>query len=64
MLVAAFKVHGSAFSLQADPPGMEYALTLGVMALALIFTGAGQFSVDGCLCRRNPAPTAGGASAV
>jgi putative oxidoreductase len=60
MFVAAFKAHGGAFSLQADPPGMEYALTLAVVATALIFTGAGQFSVDGCMCRaKSPAPSDG-----
>ena len=32
MFVAAFKVHGAAFSLEQG--GMEYALTLGVVAAA------------------------------
>lgn len=44
MLVAAFGVHGSAFSVQAQ--GMEYALTLGVASLGLAFTGPGRFSLD------------------
>lgn len=44
MLVAAFKVHGSAFSAQAG--GMEYALTLAVISAGLGLTGAGAFSVD------------------
>lgn len=58
MFVAAFKVHGAAFSLEQG--GMEYALTLGVVAAALIFTGAGQLSVDGSLCRsKSPAPSDG-----
>src|SRR4029078_5500535 len=37
--------HRAAFSLQQQ--GMEYALTLGVVTAALIFTGAGRLSVDG-----------------
>jgi putative oxidoreductase len=58
MFVAAFKAHGSAFSLQDG--GMEYALTLAVVSAALIFTGAGLFSVDGCLtCRRAVSPPPG-----
>ena len=46
MAVAVFKVHGHAFALANDPPGMEYALTLGVVALGLVFTGAGRISLD------------------
>lgn len=49
MLVAAFKVHGSAFSAQAG--GMEYALTLGVISAALALTGAGQWSIDALIAR-------------
>lgn len=49
MLVAAFKVHGSAFSAQAG--GMEYALTLGVISAALALTGAGQWSIDALVAR-------------
>ena len=44
MLVAAFKVHGSAFSAQAG--GLEYALTLAVVSAGLGLTGAGAFSLD------------------
>lgn len=54
MFVAAIVVHGGAFSLAKQ--GMEYALTLAVVATALIFTGGGRFSVDGCLWREKPAP--------
>ncbi|MGC1274360.1 MAG: DoxX family protein [Planctomycetaceae bacterium] len=49
MAVAAIKVHGHAFSLQAQ--GMEYALTLGLVSLGLVFTGPGRFAID-CLFRR------------
>ena len=58
MYVAAIVVHGSAFSL-ADG-GMEYALTLAVVATALIFTGAGRFSVDGLLWRETSPPPSDG----
>ena len=58
MLVAAIKVHGHAFSAQHG--GMEYPLTLGVVAAALMFTGAGQFSVDGCLRRGDSPPPSDG----
>lgn len=50
MLVAAFKVHGSAFSAQAG--GMEYALTLGVVTAGLALTGAGRWSLDAVLGQR------------
>ena len=43
MLVASFKAHGGKFSAQDG--GMEYALTLGVMVLALILTGPGGFGL-------------------
>jgi putative oxidoreductase len=52
MYVAAIVVHGGAFSLQKQ--GMEYALTLAVIATAMIFTGAGQLSIDGCIWREKP----------
>lgn len=42
MLVASFKVHGGAFGLQNN--GMEYALTLAVVLLGLLFTGPGRFA--------------------
>lgn len=44
MLVAAFVVHGGAFSAQNN--GMEYPLTLAIVALGLAFTGAGQLTVS------------------
>jgi putative oxidoreductase len=57
MAVAAFVVHGSAFSLQAG--GMEYALTLGIVSLAFVFLGPGEWSLDGLLWRpRATAPLA------
>lgn len=50
MFVAAFVGHGNAFSIQNH--GMEYALTLAVVLLGLVFTGPGFFSVDHCLFGR------------
>jgi putative oxidoreductase len=44
MIVAVLTAHRSAFSLQHN--GMEYALTLGVVSLALAFIGAGRISLD------------------
>ncbi len=55
MFVAVVTVHRSSYFLSNDPPGMEYALNLGVIFLALVFTGAGRFSVDYALFRRKPA---------
>lgn len=56
MAVAAFKVHGHAFSLQVQPvPGMEYALTLGLVSLGLLFTGPGVYAVDSLFRRRKNA---------
>lgn len=59
MAVAITQVHANAFSLQAEPPGMEYALTLGVVLLAIILAGPGRFSVDGFIsgvcCSSRPA---------
>ena len=43
MLVAAFKAHGDAFSLQNG--GMEYALTLAVVTAGVFFTGAGKLAL-------------------
>lgn len=54
MLVAAIMVHGSAFS--AAKGGMEYPLTLGLVAAGLIFTGPGRFSVDGLFFARDVSP--------
>jgi putative oxidoreductase len=53
MLVAVVTVHRYEFAVKKD--GMEYALMLCVVALALIFMGAGRYSVDGCL-RREKSP--------
>jgi putative oxidoreductase len=50
MLVAAFRVHGSAFAAQAG--GMEYALTLGLVTAGLALTGAGAWSLDALLSRQ------------
>lgn len=44
MLVAAFMVHGKAFSAQNN--GMEYPLTLAFVAAGLALTGAGRISLD------------------
>ena len=44
MIVAIVMVHGEAFSVQQN--GMEYPLTLGVVLIALTFTGAGRISLD------------------
>jgi putative oxidoreductase len=49
MLVAVVAAHRHHFAVKNE--GMEYALMLCVVALALVFTGAGRFSVDGCLWR-------------
>ena len=43
MLVAVFGVHASAFSSQKG--GMEYPLTLAVVMLGLVLTGAGKINV-------------------
>ncbi|MBL0920603.1 MAG: DoxX family protein [Phycisphaerales bacterium] len=47
MLVAAFMVHGKAFSAQNN--GMEYPLTLAFVAAGLALTGAGRISLDALL---------------
>ncbi len=49
MAVAAFKVHAPAFAL---PKGMEYALTLMIVSMGLVFTGPGAFAVDRLFARR------------
>jgi putative oxidoreductase len=58
MAVAAFKVHGQAFSLEHG--GMEYALTLLLISLGLFFTGPGRISLDALIWRKRSAaaPTA------
>ena len=50
MFVAAFAVHGAAFSAQAG--GMEYPLTLGVMLVGLVFLGGGDWTVTRAFERR------------
>jgi putative oxidoreductase len=59
MLVATFTVHAAnGFFMSTN--GYEYPLTLAVASLALAFTGAGLYSVDGLLRGRphasQPAP--------
>jgi putative oxidoreductase len=44
MMVASFKVHGDAFS--AANKGMEYPLTLGLVALGLLLTGPGKIALS------------------
>ncbi len=55
MGVASFVIHGSAFSLKDG--GMEYALTLGVIAVALIFIGPGRISIDQLFFGRSKKPS-------
>jgi len=43
MLVAAFTVHGDAFA--ASNNGMEFPLTLGVVAIGLALTGPGRWTL-------------------
>jgi putative oxidoreductase len=57
MAVAVFKVHAHAFALSAKPPGMEYALTLMIVAIGLVFTGPGVFAVDRLFVRRKTVTT-------
>lgn len=50
MAVAALVVHGSGgFFL---PTGYEYAATLGLISMAMAFTGAGRYSVDAAMTAR------------
>lgn len=51
MIVAIITVHPSAFFL---PTGMEFALSLLAMAIALTFTGGGALSADARITRTNP----------
>jgi len=49
MLVAILKVHWGVFFM---PTGMEFALALFAMALALLIIGGGKFSLDARLQKR------------
>ena len=51
MAVAAFLAH-SGYFITNSPPGREYALNLAAAFVALAFTGAGRYSLDRCLVRR------------
>lgn len=51
---AFFTQHWEVFF--AKNKGYEFAMTLGAVALGLIFTGGGRLSVDGC-CYRTSQPT-------
>ncbi len=50
MAVATWTVHRSAFFLQNN--GMEFALTLLLVAVALVFSGGGALSLDAHLAKR------------
>jgi putative oxidoreductase len=50
MAVAVTQVHLSN-GFFADKHGFEYPLTLGLVALSLIFTGPGPWSLDAVVCR-------------
>ncbi len=50
MAVAVFKVHNQAFLVKEG--GMEYALTLMVVAIGLVFTGPGAIAMDRMFARR------------
>jgi putative oxidoreductase len=50
MAVAIYKVHSHAFLVSEK--GMEYALTLMVVAIGLVFTGPGAFAIDRMFARR------------
>lgn len=54
MGVAVFKVHSQAFS---GPGGMEFALTLMLVAIGLVFTGPGRFALDSLFRRSRPPET-------
>ena len=50
MATAVFQVHlGNGFF--ADKNGFEYPMTLGLIALSLVFSGAGPWSLDALACR-------------
>ncbi len=46
MFVAVLTAHRGSYFITNTPPGMEYALNLGVVFLALVLTGPGKYSVD------------------
>ena len=46
MFVAAFTAHWGSYFITNNPPGMEYALNLGIVFFALVFTGPGRVSLD------------------
>ena len=50
MAVAGTQVH-LANGFFADKHGFEYPLTLGLVALSLVFSGAGPWSLDALVCR-------------
>lgn len=50
MAVAVFQVH-LPNGFFADKHGFEYPMTLGLIALSLIFSGAGPWSLDALICR-------------
>lgn len=52
MMVAVLAVHLSG-GFFASNKGFEYPLTLAAMAIALLFTGPGKFSIDALLSRRS-----------
>lgn len=58
MFVAAFTAHATSYFITNDPPGMEYALNLGVVFAAIALLGPGKFSVDarlfGSCCKAEP----------
>ncbi len=59
MGVAVLAVHRASYFITNTPPGMEYALNLGAVFLALALTGPGAFSLDHLLWGRKRAePTA------
>lgn len=49
MFVAALVVHGEAFDARKD--GMEFPLTLAVVSVGIVFTGAGPLSIDRVIAR-------------
>jgi putative oxidoreductase len=56
MCVAAFVVHAAAPLLTPQPPGpaKEPAILYLIPFVAILFAGAGRFSVDGCIQPPNP----------